>query len=150
MNSTPLVSVTGLGYDLGRCLVLAVAVALDHGDHAVDLDAGLATCRLDPTEQVTDGVDHAQQHVCRVLVHEAASVTQLDEEALPDVRDPLEVAEGEEPAGPLDGVDRAEDAREQLTRPRGALQRDQVLVQLVQVLVALDQELPNDVVNVVH
>src|SRR5690606_32720557 len=56
----------------------------------------------------------------------------------------------EEPARPLDRVDRAEDAAQQLTRGRGALERDEVLVELVEVLVALDEELVDDLIHAIH
>jgi hypothetical protein len=66
------------------------------------------------------------------------------------VGDLLQAVERQEAAGPLDGVDRAENAREALARVGLLLEGDQVGVQLVEVLVRLDQELLDDVVQTVH
>ena len=59
----------------------------------------------------------------------------------------LEPAEGQETAGSLDGVDRAEDAAQYVARAGLALERDKVLIKLIEVLVALDQELTDDLLR---
>src|SRR5205807_6433991 len=67
-----------------------------------------------------------------------------------DVGDRLQLREREEAARPLDRVNRAEHARQQLVRVGFLLERDQVTVEAVQVLVALHEELLDDLVNAVH
>src|SRR5204863_6517369 len=58
----------------------------------------------------------------------------------------LQMFEAEEPAGSLDGVDGAEGAREDFLRGGILLERDEITIELIEILVALDQELPDDVV----
>ena len=64
--------------------------------------------------------------------------------------DPLQLGVGEETAGPLDGMDRPEDAVERLAIPRVVLDRHEVAFKLVKVLVTLDQELSNGGILFVH
>src|SRR3712207_2791956 len=78
------------------------------------------------------------------------AVTQPREHVLAAMRDLLQPVEGQEAAGALDRVDRPEDAGQPLPRVRVLLQGDQVGVELVEVLVALHQELFDDVVQTVH
>ncbi|MGY4643734.1 hypothetical protein ACVW07_001567 [Cellulomonas sp. URHB0016] len=129
-------------------------LALLHGDDGrdgpVDVDAGLGPVALDDREQRPDGVDHPQQHVGGRVVHGPLAVAQLDEQVLPHMGEPLEVAEREEAARALDGVDRPENAAQQVPGARSLLQRHEVAVQLVEVLMALDQELTDDLVDVLH
>jgi hypothetical protein len=66
------------------------------------------------------------------------------------VGDLLQAVERQEAAGPLDRVDRAEDARQPLAGVGLLLEGDQVGVQLVEVLMTLDEELLDDVVQTVH
>ncbi len=120
--------------------------AHQQGVVGVTLGAG----RLDLRQQRADGVDHLQQHGRELGVQRHLSVPQAGQQALTDVRDGLEGVEREESAGALDGVHRAEDARQQLAGPGFALERDQVPVQLVQILVTLDEELGDDVVHDLH
>ena len=88
------------------------------------------------------------EHFYRNEFREA--VAELDQQVLAGVGHPLEVVERQEAARALDGVDRAEDAAEQLARAGCALEGDEVAVQLVQVLVALHEELLDDVVHALH
>jgi hypothetical protein len=64
--------------------------------------------------------------------------------------DPFEATEPQEPAGPFDRVHRSEDRREHLARARIALERQEVAVQSVEALKALDQELRDDLVHLVR
>jgi len=66
---------------------------------------------------------------------------------LTHVGERLEPREREEPAGALDGVDGAEDRGDERTRRRVLLERHEVAVEVVEVLVALDEELLADVVQ---
>ena len=122
----------------------------DRGDDAGDVDPALAAAGLDRGEQRADAVDHLQQHARAGRRQGQLAVPQPGEHVLPDVRDLLEPVEGEEAAGALDGVDRPEDAGQPLAGVGLLLEGDQVGVQLVEVLVALDQELLDDVVQTVH
>src|SRR6476660_9614155 len=61
--------------------------------------------------------------------------------------DPLELKEAQEPAGALDRVHGAEDAREHVTGVGVSVQCEEVAVQPVEALVALDEELRNDLVH---
>jgi hypothetical protein len=105
---------------------------------------------LDRLEQRADGVDHGQQRAGGVGGHHHLAVAQAREEVLPHVRQRLEPVEGEEAAGALDGVDGPEDAGEQLAGVRRALELHEVPVELVEVLVALHEELRHDLGVVVH
>src|SRR4029453_3876756 len=66
------------------------------------------------------------------------------------VSDPLEATEAEEPARPLDRMNRAEDAGEHVAGAGVALQGEQVAAQPMQALDALDQELRDDLVHLVR
>ena len=124
--------------------------ALDAGDGLGDVDVPLAAGRLDGAQQVTDAVDDGQQHVGRRAVHRAPAVAQLRQEVLAGVRQAFQTIEREEAARALDRVDRAEHAAQQPAVARRALERDEVAVELVEVLVTLDEELADDVVDVLH
>src|SRR5690606_33240354 len=91
-----------------------------------------------------------KERVGRGVIHRALAVAQLGEEVLAGVGQALEPGERQEAARALDRVDDPEDAREQLTGPRRALERHEVRVELIEVLVALDQELPDDLVHAIH
>ncbi len=62
----------------------------------------------------------------------------------------LESVKGEESAGPLDGVDGAEHMGQQLSRVGRLLKGNKIVVQLVEVLIALDQKLTDDLVHALH
>jgi hypothetical protein len=55
------------------------------------------------------------------------------EQVLPDVGESLQAVEGEEAAGPLDRVDRAEDAGEKLPGAGVLLERQEVAVELIKI-----------------
>ena len=61
-----------------------------------------------------------------------------------------EFREAEEAAVALDGVHRAEDARQPLRVVRAFLQRDQVAVELVEVFARLDEKLLDKFAIVTH
>ena len=130
-----------------RGRLLAVQDGGDPGDAAGDLDVALGAVELDGGEHGPHDVDHLQQHVGGGRGHRHLAVPQAREQVLTDVGDRLELAERQEAAGALDGVDRAEDAGEELALTRALLQVDQVAVELVEVLVALHEELLDDLVH---
>jgi hypothetical protein len=115
-----------------------------------DVDVALEPGLLDRPEQRPDDVDHEQQATGDLGREDQRTVAQLAQQALTDVGDPLQLAEGEEAAGALDRVDRAEDAGEQVARPGVLLERDEVGVERVEVLVALHEKLLDDLVHLVH
>ena len=82
----------------------------------------------------------------RVLGTDDVSV----EEVLAAVGDRPELGEPEESGRPLDRVDGAEDARQPLGVAGILLQRDEVPVELVEILGRLDEELPHVFFVVVH
>ncbi len=141
----------------GRCLDdatsrrgLAGQHRLEAAHHGRDVDVALRAGALDLAEHLAHRVHHPQEDVGGRLVHRPAAVTQLDEQVLAHVGEALQLAEREEPARALDRVDRPEHAAQQLARAGGALERDQVRVELVEVLVTLHQELVDDVVQILH
>jgi hypothetical protein len=140
-----------LGWHLGRRLRGASLEALgDRRDGRVDVHVALAAGGLDGRQQRTDGIDHAQQGVGRRRRHVQLAVAQSAQQVLTDVGDGLEAAECQEPTGPLDGMDRSEDARQQLAGLRLLLQRHQIPVELIQVLVALHEKFLDDLVHPLH
>jgi hypothetical protein len=98
--------------------------------------------------------DHREHAAHRVHQHQQpggdlvgeleVAVAEPAEQALADVSHPLEVSEGEEAGGALDRVDRAEHAREHFEVTRRTFQGHEVAVELIQILVALDEELVDD------
>jgi len=104
-------------------------------------------CVLDRAKKSADGVDHAQQGAGDVGIELQLAVAEQAQQAFADVRDALELAEGEEATRALDRVDRPEHAGEQRARVGLLLQRDEVAVELVQILVTLHEELLDDLVH---
>ena len=107
-----------------------------------------------PVASITDSiaadrVDQRQQTGGDLVGELQVTVAEPAEQALTDVGQPLELSEGEEPGGALDRVDRAEHTRQHLEVTRSPLQGHEVAVQLIQVLVALDEELVDDFAHLV-
>ena len=139
----------------GRLAVTAVAVAPSAGAVSRAIrptwsGSPSVAGRLDAAEQPADGVDHLEQRAGDLRRERELAVAQPRQQVLADVGDRLEPVVGQEAAGALDRVDRAEHAAEQVPAGGVLLERDQVVVQLVEVLVALDEELLDDLVHLVH
>src|SRR5690606_7131722 len=66
------------------------------------------------------------------------------------VRDRFERVKPQETAGPLDGMNRTEDARQQLLVVGPALERHEFLIETGEVLRALDQEIVDNLLLLVH
>jgi hypothetical protein len=126
-------------------------VALEDGGELVDDvvhdHLPLGAVDLDGGEELAHHVHHPQQDVGGGGRHGHVTVTQARQQVLPHVGHRLEPVEGQEARGALDRVDGAEDAREQLGVARRLLEVDEVAVELVEVLVALHEELLDDLVQ---
>ena len=105
--------------------------------------------RLDHRQHRSDRVDQRQQSGGDLVGELQVTVAEPAEEALTHVGQPLELSEGEEPGGSLDRVDRPEHTRQHLEVTRSPLQGHEVAVHLIQVLVALDEELVDDLADLV-
>ncbi len=81
-------------------------------------------------------------------VHGERAVAKVAEQGLRGVGDPFEFLEAEEPAGALDRVHHTEDAREGLLGGGVLFQREEIAVEAIERLVALDQEFLDDLVHV--
>jgi hypothetical protein len=119
-------------------------------DGLAHVAAGVHACLLDGGQHGPHGVDHEQQHVGGGGVQGAVAVAQAGQEVLPDVGDLLQVVEAEEAARALDGVDGAEHAGQQVTGLGRPFELHEVPVHLVEVLVALHEELLDDLVHAVR
>ncbi len=106
--------------------------------------------RFNVSEDAPNRVHQGQQGADNVRIQNESAVTQTAEQALAGVGNGFQTGEGEESAGALDGVKRAEDAGQAVAVPRLLLQDHQIAVELIQVLLAFDEELTDDVVLVVH
>ena len=78
------------------------------------------------------------------------AVAQLGQEVLAGVGHTLELLEAEKAARPLHRMDGAEDRGDDLTVAGVLLEQQELLVEPVEVLVALDQELLHQAVKVAH
>ena len=99
---------------------------------------------LDAAEDRPHRVGERQQRVRDVGVDAKVAVAQVREQVLARVRDRLEAYEAEKPACSLDRVERAKRAGDRRAVRRIALEREQIAIQLVETLEALDKELGND------
>jgi hypothetical protein len=111
--------------------------------------AALGAVALDVGQQAAHEAHHVQQRAGHLGVGRQRPVAQGGQQVLRDVRDRLDARVPQEAAGALEGVDRAEDAADQLG-VRLLLEREQVTDHLVQDLVALDDELLDDLAKIVQ
>jgi hypothetical protein len=123
---------------------------VDRADDGLDVDVALVAVLLDRGEQRPHAVDRGQQRGDGVRGDRLDAVAEPGQQRLTRVGQRLQAAERQEAAGALDRVDRAEDARDQIAGARVLLQRDEVPVDLVQVLMALHEELADDLTKVFH
>ena len=114
------------------------------------IGATLGAGCLDRGEDLPNGVHQPQQRAGDVGSEIELSVAKQREETLSGMAHGLQPGEAEKAAGALDGVDAAKDGGEQLTVAGMLFQRHEVPVESVEPLVALDQELSDDVVHVAH
>src|SRR3569623_3708249 len=100
--------------------------------------------RLDRRQHAADRVHRGQQCRGDLGAERDLLVAQPAEQALGGVGDALQPRVTEEAAGPLDGVIGPTDARDRFARAWVLLQRDEVAVQPIEIFIALDQELFDD------
>jgi hypothetical protein len=105
---------------------------------------------LDHGEHLAHRVDEGEQRVRTGLVEGEVAVAQPAEQVLTRVRELAQPIEAQEPCGSLDGVDRAEDARQHLRRAGIPLELDELVVEPVEVLIALQEELLDDLIDLVR
>ena len=111
-------------------------------DRAVVLVA-FGAVRFDRLEDPSNAVDHREKRRRDLGIVEHLSVAEATEQRLADVGQLFELAESEEARRPFDRVDAAEDRAEEDAVGRILLESDEVAIELVQVLAALEQELPH-------
>jgi hypothetical protein len=104
-------------------------------------------CLSDHREDLSHGVDHRKERVGDLCGHRKLAVAKFREQVLADVGDRLKRGESEETGCALDRVDAAEDTRQRVGVV-GLLERNERLLELIEVLVALDDELADDLVHV--
>ena len=131
----------------GGCLVVGILQAGQGFDERRVVRTPLTAVVLNVAEHVANGVDRRQQGARDFWRELEQSVTQPRQKAFSDVGDRLELGEAEKPARAFDGVDRPEDRRQRLPVARILLERYQVPVKAVEVLVALDEELGDNLVE---
>ncbi len=117
---------------------LILAQGRESSDDGLDLRGALFFGRLDGGENLANLIHGGQQRVGDLRGHDPLAVPQKAQQVLTCVGHPLQVAEPQEPAGSLDGVQRAEDLFEDSDVVRRLFEYDEVLVQLIEPLVALD------------
>lgn len=120
------------------------------GDEVVVARCPLGAGLLDGGQQAADGIGQREQGARDRRAPGQGGVAQEAEQVLPRVGHALQLRETEEAAGALDGVDPAEDAGQEDGVARVALQRQQIGIQRVDDLVALDEELLDDVSRLIH
>ena len=109
-----------------------------------------ATGGLDRLQDRPHRIDHRIQRAGDTVVERGLAVPEFAEQMLPAVGERPELRKPEKPAVALDGVNRAEHARQPLRVRRIGLQREQVLVELIEVFTRLDEKLRNELAVVGH
>jgi hypothetical protein len=115
------------------------------GAQAIDQVAagGVALARpaLDRSQRTARAVDQLEQDGDVPRCELEGSVAQLRQQRLAGVGQLLQLTESQESGRPLDGVDRSKHGRDAVARCWVLLERDEIAVQQIEVLVRLDQEL---------
>ena len=107
----------------------------------------VGAAHLDLSQDQPQDVASSQEHAGGLRRDRQGPVSDTRQEALRRMGDPFELEETQEPAGALDRVHGAEDAREHLMGSGVSFECEEVAVQPVEALVALEQELRNDFVH---
>ena len=119
------------GHEMQVVLLAVVPVAFAAGEHR------------------SEGVARGEQRARDRWGYLERPVAHVAEQGLRGVGDALELGEAEEPTRALDRVHHTEDALDGLLGGGVLLEGEQVLVEAIERLVALDQELLDDVVHIV-
>ncbi len=136
----------GAGCETGPPACSCVSAGDQGGVVAVALLRAWPRCGEDAPDRVHQG----QQAAGDFRVEDELAIAEAAEQTLTGVGDCFQLGERQEAAGAFDGVKRTEDAGQPVAVPRLLFQGHQIAVELIQVLLALDEELPDDVVVVVH
>ena len=103
----------------------------------------LLPARFDGRQHLSSGVKRVQDEGYQGRTKFPSTVAQLAQEGLRLMGDRFQGRKCEETAGPLDGVNSAEDACQQIGILRALLKFDKLLIQTREVLMAFNEEFPN-------
>src|SRR5438128_721743 len=78
------------------------------------------------------------------------TVAELAQQTFANVGNRFELAETQESARSFDRVNRAKDTAENWLRVRVWLELDQVKIELIEILVALNEKLSDDILKIIH
>ncbi len=110
----------------------------------------LAVFLGDAVQVLANHVDDIEQNRRHRRGPLEASLAEVAEQTLGGVRDRLQPGKVEEAAGAFDGVEGSKDAVEGVAAGRVLLDRDQVAVELIQVLLTFHQEFLNRQIDLAH
>lgn len=113
---------------------------------ALPLAAGL----FDVGQHLPHGVDHRQLAAGDFGRERQLAFAELAQQVLADVRHRLQIRESEEARRAFDRVNRAKDAGQTFFVVRIFFEVHQISIELVEVLVALDEELLDDLIHIAH
>jgi len=117
---------------------------IEPADQVGALVRAFRTVPFNGSEDPANGIDDLQDQRHQLTSEPPFTRTQLAQKVLGVVRYPFEAAEAEEPARALNGMKTTEYAGQQALVLRPLFEFDNLLIQAIQVLAALDQKLSND------
>ena len=124
------------------------AQALERRHEVQEIFIAVVARPLDVAEHLAERIARGKQRAGDRGVHGQRAVAERAEERFGRVRDAFELLEAKESARALDRVHHAEDAREHVGGVGVAFERQEIAVQAIQRLIALDQEFLDDLVHV--
>ena len=125
------------------------AEPLERGHEVQEVLVAVVAGSLDVVQHLAQGISGGEQGARDRGIDLEGAVAEAAEQRFRRVCDALQPGEAEEPAGAFDRVHHAEDAREGVLGMGIAFEGEQVAIQAVERLVALNQELLDDLVHVV-
>ena len=125
------------------------AEPLERGHQVQEVFLAVVARSLDVAQHLAQGISRGEQGARDRGIDLEGAVAEATEQRFRGVCDALQPGEAEEPAGAFDRVHHAEDAREGVFGMGIAFEGEQVAIQAVERLVALNQELLDDLVHVV-
>jgi hypothetical protein len=102
--------------------------------------------RLELAQDLLDAIDRGQDQRDRLTGHRHA-VAELAHQRFGGMRECFQPRQAEKAAGPLDGVNKAEDVIQNLGVVRFLLEPHQLIVDRIQALAGLRQELPQQIIH---
>ena len=127
-----------------RLCRLAVGEADQLVDQRAVVSVAFDAAILDLREDRANRIDHAEQRGRDFVRRLQQTVAQLREQVLTLVSHRLELRETEKAARSLDGVNRSKDARDHFAIGGVALEIDELPVETLEILVALDEKIVHD------